>query len=135
MSRLERIVLGAGAICAGATLFSVTALAVILWADAAEAGASPIHCYTFGVAQILVPDIFNSNPEAKRLGLTAERVELLGEITGGSEAGACGLEITTNKGGAPLKYVLRYRRDGSATLDILPVSEPILARQIAEASK
>ena len=61
-----------------------------------------------------MPDIFNRNPEAKRLSLTAERVELLGETTGGSEAGACGLEITTNKGGAPLKYVLRYRKDGSA---------------------
>ena len=63
--------------------------------------AADVHCYTMGVAGMIVPDLFNKN----KLGMTAERVELGGEFL--DEPGTCCVEITTNTG-LLMKYKFRY---------------------------
>lgn len=94
---------------------AVVAPAILLWSGPALAGAA--HCYTMGAAQMIVPDLFNQNPGARKLGLTAENVTLGGEFI--DDPGACYVEITTNTG-IILKY--KFRLDGAtghATLDAI----------------
>jgi hypothetical protein len=75
------------------------------------------HCYTMGVTQLIVPDLFSKNPAAISLGLTAEHVELGGELP--DEPGTCYVEITTNTG-LLMKYRFRYDgATGTATLDLI----------------
>lgn len=88
--------------------------------------AADVHCYTMGMAQMIVPDLFNKN----NLGMTAERVELGGEFP--DEPGTCYVEITTNTG-LLLKYKFRYDgATGTATIDLIrvghAVSEPTTER-------
>jgi hypothetical protein len=75
--------------------------------------AANTHCYTMGIVQIIVPDLFSKN----KAGMTAERVELGGEMP--SEPGTCYVEVTTNTG-LLMKYKFRYDdATGTATLDLI----------------
>jgi hypothetical protein len=75
--------------------------------------AADVHCYTMGVAQTIVPDLFNKN----NAGMTAERVELGGEFP--DEPGTCYVEVTTNTG-LLMKYKFRYNgATGTATIDLI----------------
>ena len=57
-----------------------------------------------GVAQTIVPTYSDKDPNARKLGQTAENVVLGGEFL--DEPGTCYVEITTNTGGLILKYKL-----------------------------
>ncbi len=77
------------------------------------------HCYTMGISQMIVPDMFNKNPGSIKLGMTAERVELGGEFP--DEPGTCYVEITTSTG-LLMKYKFRYDgATGKATLDVIRI--------------
>ena len=79
----------------------LAALASIVCAPALAAKGTP-SCYTMGVAQTIVPDLFDKDPNARKLGLTAENVVLGGEFL--DEPGTCYVEITTNTG-----LILKYK--------------------------
>jgi len=97
------------------TIFAAVGLIACGPAIADEAA----HCYTMGVSQMIVPDLFNNNKGSIKLGLTAEHVELGGELP--DEPGSCYVEITTNTGRL-MKYKFRYDgTTGTATLDLIRV--------------
>ena len=78
------------------------------------------HCYTMGISQMIVPDMFNKNSGSIKLGMTAERVELGGEFP--DEPGTCYVEITTSTG-LLMKYKFRYDgTTGIASLDLIRIS-------------
>ena len=111
----------------------MTLLGSILWAEAAEAGEPPLHCYTVGVAPLIVADLFDRMKGSREMGMKAVRVELEGEEAFGESAGACIVDVTTNKGGPSLKYAFRY--DGAttrSTIDLVEASIPDLAAIIAD---
>jgi hypothetical protein len=73
------------------------------------------HCYTLGISQTLVTDLFNRNAGAVKLGLTAENVVLGGGFP--EEPGVCYVEVTTNTGRL-MKYKFRYDHS-EATIDLI----------------
>ncbi len=104
-------------------LHSKTSLAFLFFAAVAVIACVPAnadeapHCYTMGISQMIVPDLFNKNKGAIKLGMKAERVELGGELP--DEPETCYVEITTNTGRL-MKYKFRYdAATGSATIDLI----------------
>lgn len=89
--------------------------AVISNSNGDETSNQKVRCSSVGVAKMIVTDMFNRNPGAQSLGLTAEEVHLGGELPDGS----CVVEVDTNHGYV-MKYKFRYDENGTATLDLLP---------------
>ncbi len=101
----------------GAGLTAACLLAAFRAIACGPAIANEAHCYTMGAAQMIVPDLFDKNEGAIKLGLTAKRVELGDEFP--DEPETCYVEITTNTG-LLMKYKFRYDgATGSATLDLI----------------
>lgn len=80
-----------------------------------QAPAADLRCDMVGVAQLIVPDLFDSNPTAQKLGLKVTDVRLGGLMPDGS----CLVKVTTNHGEI-FKYLFRIDNDGHATLDMVP---------------
>jgi len=79
------------------TLILVIAALIGVSPALADDGRSEgMHRYTFSVAQKIGRDLFDHSPVAKKLGLTADHVELLGELPFPPET--CLVEVTTATG-------------------------------------
>jgi hypothetical protein len=97
----------------------LAAAGLIAFSAWGSAVAAETHCYSLGVAQIIVPDLFKKS----NLGMTAERVELGGEFL--DEPGTCYVEVTTNTG-LLIKYKFRYDgATGAAALDLIRIETAV----------
>jgi hypothetical protein len=95
-------------------LIAAVALAVFCFAPIAR--AVDLACDTPGIAQTIVPDLFNQNASAQKLDLEVSKVRILDETR---EGPVCLVSVLTNHG-STLRYRFRLGADGTAALDLAP---------------
>jgi hypothetical protein len=82
---------------------------------AAPAYSADARCDTPGVAQMIVPDMFNPNHGAQKLGLEVDSVTMVRV----EDDGSCIVSVGMNHG-YTMTFRFRYSPTGEATLDVIP---------------
>jgi hypothetical protein len=92
-------------------------VALAAFVAAPNVRSANLACDTPGVAQMIVPDIFNRNPNAQKLGLEVSKVTVL-DAADAAEGRACLIAVVTNHG-YTLRYRFRFDERGTAALDLV----------------
>jgi hypothetical protein len=95
---------------------AVAVLAAFCFAP--KARAADLACDTPGIAQMIIPDLFNNNPSAQKLGLEVSKVTVL-SIQETTEGRVCLVAVLTNHR-STFRYLFKLGADGIAALDLAP---------------
>src|SRR5258708_7122647 len=94
-----------------AVVLAVFCFAPIAW-------AADLACDTPGIAQMIIPGLFNQNPSAQKLDLEVSKVRIL-DVVETPEGPVCFVSVLTSHG-STLRYRFRLGADGIAALDLAP---------------